>query len=734
MTILRVALDSPLRCLFDYLPPADQSIEHFVPGQRLRVPFGRHSGVRIGLLMALSDHTEVARDRLKRVLELLDVQPVMTTEQLQLIIWASAYYHHPVGYVAFTAMPALLRQGKPAQVQQEYVWQLTESARQPHVEISPRAKKQWAVFNFIKQYADGVSRQQIDAQCGNSSAILRALSEKQLLVAKEAVPTTAGGNVSTPVLQLNAEQGDAVDTVIAGAGTYHGFLLNGVTGSGKTEVYMRVIRHMLDAGKQVLVLIPEIGLMTQFIEYFSTRLRGDIVALHSGLSARVRLSGWLSTLDGRGTVVLGTRSAVWAPMPNLGLIIVDEEHDLSYKQQDGLRYSARDVALIRGKRKNIPVILGSATPSMESIRNVQEGRYRELRLPHRISHARLPEIYIHDVRNDRMHGALSQYLLKSMRRCLSNGEQVLLFLNRRGYAPVMMCHDCGFIFQCSDCSAYMIFHKERNRLCCHHCGRSQHFASVCCDCGGSQIIEVGHGTERLGETLADFFPQARILRIDRDVSKRKGSMEKMLLDVHAGHADILVGTQILTKGHHFPSVTLVGVIDADRGLFSVDYRAGERMAQVFLQVSGRAGRGDKPGAVIVQTRCPGHPLLQALSRHNYQELTDIMLAEREQVRLPPFSFQALIRAEAQQQELAINFLRIAGKELERMAEGELGIYGPISALLERRAGRYRFQLVVQADRRRTLGRFLQPWVVWLEGLPEARKVRWSVDIDPQDML
>jgi len=738
MFILRVALNTPLRNLFDYLPPDNCPVRTLAPGQRLQVPFGKGS-VRTGIIISISGTSELPKHKLKKAIALLDEVPLLPKKHLQLIEWASHYYHHPIGDVAFTSLPAALRKGKAAKIKQEVFWRLTEPGKKLDPDELSRAKKQLALFLFIKQTPGGVSQSRITNEFKNSQQPLEALFKKKLikkigtLATKNHAKTIHRQNDFSWQLKPNEEQQNAIEKIVASSAAYHAFLLNGITGSGKTEVYLQIIRHTLESGKQALVLVPEIGLTPQFIDLIKDRFGEKIVVLHSGLSEGERLLGWLKARDGQAPVVLGTRSAIWTPMPNLGMIIIDEEHDLSYKQQDGLRYSARDLALIRGQREKIPVVLGSATPSMESMKNARDGRYLELRLLKRVNDSSLPDIQIHDVRNDKMHGAISQYLLKNIKQCLKNRQQVLLFLNRRGYAPVMMCHGCGFISQCPRCNVYMTFHKHKNMLRCHHCDHHERLPQECPDCSSHQFFELGHGTERLEETLTELLPETKILRIDRDSTRRKGAMQTMLKDIHAGDADILIGTQMLAKGHHFPNVTLVGIIDADRGLFSVDYRASERMAQILMQVSGRAGRSDRPGIVIVQTHHPDHPLLNELASHNYEQTTQLLLEERQQAQLPPFSYQALLRAESNKQQVAVKFLNIARTKLQELTDGKLDAYGPVSAPMEKRAGRYRFQLLVQSGSRQIMKRFLTPWIEYLGNLPESRKVRWSLDVDPQDM-
>ncbi|MBI4006231.1 MAG: primosomal protein N', partial [Gammaproteobacteria bacterium] len=499
-------------------------------------------------------------------------------------------------------------------------------------------------------------------------------------------------------------------------------------------VYIQCIKHIITMGKQALILLPEIGLTPQFIERFERQLNVDIAVLHSALQDRERLHAWLRARDGRALVVLGTRSAIWTPFQQLGIIIVDEEHDLSYKQKDGFRYSARDLAMIRSQQENIPVVLGSATPSMESLQNAVKGRYKELKLGRRAGGARLPRINILDIRASKMHGAVSQTLLESIQYCIEKNQQALLFLNRRGYAPVIMCHDCGWVFKCSRCNIQMTYHKHNNKLCCHHCGHVEKLINNCHECNSHKIIEIGHGTQRLAETLEKILPSAHLIRIDRDSTRRKGAMQSMLNDIHSGGVDILIGTQMLAKGHHFPRVTLVGIIDADRGLYSADYRASERMAQLILQVSGRAGRAENPGTVIIQTHHPEHPLLTTLIEHGYAKFAELVLRERKEALLPPFSYHALLRAEAHDMQLSRKFLTDAKSRLPATNKLQMEIFGPIASPIEKRAGRYRMQLLLQSTDRSRLRQILEPWVKILEQIPSARKVRWSLDVDPQDML
>lgn len=732
--ILRVAINTPLRRLFDYLPGREHTRSNFRIGQRLRVPFGRQ-GNRVGLLVSLVNQSPVAKEKLKRIHDIIDPEPIISPEHLELLDWASRYYHHPAGEVMLGTLPTLLANGKPASTNPEPHWRITTSGRRFPPDEFGRAKKQRALLDFLNYHPEGVTRAQLSDQFTHWNGPLNALIEKGLVEKFfltgeiRTVNQLPPGNVL-----LNGEQQQAVAAITSAVDSYQCFLLNGVTGSGKTEVYIECIREILKQGKQALVLLPEIGLTPQFIKRYQESLGVKADVMHSGLTDRERLNAWLAARDNNATVLLGTRSAVWTPFYNLGIIIVDEEHDLSFKQQEGFRYSARDMACIRAQRENIPVILGSATPSMESLENARTDRYRELTLHERAGNARLPHIDIIDMRGCRMQGALSSGLVDVIREVIDRGEQVLLFLNRRGYAPVMMCHDCGWIFHCHRCDRYLTWHKQDNRLSCHHCGHEEKPVTSCPECDGVNIVEIGHGTQRLTETLEQCFPEARILRIDRDSTRRKGSLENMFVDIREGKVDILIGTQMLAKGHHFPRVTLVGIIDADRGLYSTDFRASERLAQIIMQVSGRAGRAAQPGTVLIQTHYPRHPLLTTLISQDYAAFSRLVLEERKQTSLPPFSYHALVRAEAHDQALAERFLNNARERLDNNKKQQVTAYGPMPAPIPKKAGKYRMQLLLQAGDRNRLRRTLDPWISQLEEMQDHRKVRWSIDVDPLDML
>ena len=734
--ILRIAVPSPLYQTFDYLPPLDGDLTALRPGVRVRVPFGRRQAV--GFLVELGADSNLDPALLRPALAVLDREPLLPADVLALLQWAHRYYHHPPGEAFAAALPVLLRQGEPAAVPQPPpLWRITAAGRTALAESVAlrRAPAQRRLLDHLAQCPAGLDAETLRPVVRDSVATLRALRARNWVESSAAdapPPTETAFVVPIAPPALSVAQADAVAVVSAQLDRFQVFLLEGVTGSGKTEVYLRLIEAVLARGRQALALTPEIGLTPQLLARFRERLPGPLAVLHSGLSDRERLNAWLLARDGTAKAVVGTRSAVYAPLRAPGLLIVDEEHDLSYKQQDGFRYHARDLAIIRGRQLGVPVVLGSATPALESIQNARAGRYHLLPLPERVGGGTEAPILILDVRRQPMTEGLSQPLLERMRAHLDRNEQVLLFLNRRGFAPILLCHECGWLSQCRHCDARMTLHLRQRRLTCHHCGDNRPVDTVCPLCGSVDLRPVGHGTERLETALRPVFPGIGIARLDRDSTRRRGSLESLLADIHNGDRRILIGTQMLAKGHHFPDVTLVGIVDADQGLYGVDFRSSERMAQLILQVAGRAGRAEKPGVVIIQTHHPDHPLLRVLVSEGYPAFAAAALAERQAALLPPFAHQALLRAEAVDPERALAFLNTARALAEPIAEG-LELLGPVPAPMERRAGRYRAHLLVQAAQRQTLHRFLNRWIALLWAERQDRQVRWSLDVDPMEL-
>ena len=724
--VLQVAVPAPLFKHFDYDVGADPPAR----GVRVLVPFGR--GKRVGIVLGVSTESTLAPERLKGVLDVLDDVPLLPERLISLLEWAATYYHHPLGEVLAGALPAILRSGRPAEAHGVRFWVLTEAGRATDVGLLSRAPAQRRIVQELAAAADGLDAVQLAELLPAHASPLRALVEKGLVAAHQRDCLAGGSQALSPGPSLNASQQSAVTAISGALDRFQCHLLHGVTGSGKTEVYLHAIELVLARNKQALVLVPEIGLTPQLVNRFRARFSVPIAMLHSGLSDQERLCAWLAAQDGRAPIVLGTRSAVFVPLKSPGILIVDEEHDGSYKQQDGFRYHARDVAVMRAARDKIPVVLGSATPSLESMQNAREGNYQLIELPERTGAAVLPSVQLLDMRRLKATDGLSAPLREAIAVRLAHGEQSLLFLNRRGFAPVWMCHDCGWVAVCRRCDARLFYHQGHHRLRCHHCGHEEPLAEHCPQCATGQPKPLGEGTERIETAIARCFPSARIERIDRDTTRRKGSLEEKLARVHAGEADILVGTQMLSKGHDFPNVTLVGVLNADQGLYSVDFRAPERLFQQIAQVSGRAGRAEKPGAVLIQTWHPDHPLFAALARHDFPAFVDFALNERRETGYPPFSFLALLRAESPKRDTTYRFLENA-----RALAGEppeVSLTDPMPAPMERRQGRYRAQLLVQSRSRKALHAFLHTWVSGLAESAGGRQVRWSLDVDPQDLF
>ena len=716
---IRVAVAAPLYGHFDYLCERPLSA-----GVRVRVPFGR--GERVGVVLGESDaSTPVAE--LKPVLAVLDSAPILPPEQLSLLTWAASYYHARLGEVVMQALPLSLREGQALPDRRVPAVKLTEAGRALTETELRRAPRQLAVW---QQLSDSQEPWPIEHFDKSDQAALRKLIAKGWVERTWLPPSAA---VSRPVDQqpprLNSEQKAALDQIEASLECFAPFLLEGVTGSGKTEVYLAVIGKVLAQGRQVLVLVPEIALTPQLVERFQRRLGNTVACLHSGMAAGARLNAWLDAAEGRVSVLIGTRSAVFTPMPRLGLIVVDEEHDDSLKQQEGFRYHARDVAIWRAHQCRIPIVLGSATPSLESLLNVQRGRYTHLTLWQRAGGAKLPAIRVLDMRRQAVRAGLSDLLIERMRAHLLDGGQVLLFLNRRGYAPVLMCHACGWVAECRHCDAYMTLHRGAGELKCHHCGAFERVPRCCPHCE-APLISAGQGTEQLDDVLRSIFPEFGIERIDRDTVNRRGALETKLRHIREGRAQIVIGTQMLAKGHDFPGMSLVGIVDADQGLFSSDFRASERLAQLVVQVAGRAGRAERAGEVLIQTYQPEHPLLQTLVLKGYPAFAQALLEERRMARLPPHYPAAMVRADSPKPEQAEVFLQEAAALLANF-EGVTPL-GPVSAPMARRAGRYRFQVFVQALSRPVLHAALDYLVAQLAERRTGR-LRWSVDVDPVDM-
>ncbi len=734
-TLLEIALPVPLRRHFDYLPPADiapEQLAHLTPGVLVRVPFGRQE--LVGVLLRTKPSSEQPIHKLRPALAIIDSEPTLDQELLDLCLWAADYYQCPTGEALQTALPVLLRQGEPAQLRGEMVFTLTTEGKGLPLRGLKRAPKQAALLKAL-QTKTHLTRAELE-QLEIPRSIATTLIDKGLVHIITLAPSAflmPDTLLREPSLALSHEQQHAFDQIDNRSFTT--YLLDGATGSGKTEIYLQAIEQTLAKGKQALVLVPEIGLTPQTLHRFQRRFNLPIVALHSGLNDRERLDAWLQARAGIARIIIGTRSALFTPLKEPGIIIIDEEHDGSFKQQDGFRYSARDLAAMRAHRLGIPLILGSATPSLETLHNAHQGRYQHLRLQARAGNAKPPTIELLDIRGEALYEGFAQASLDAIDDTLSKGNQALVFLNRRGYAPALECHDCGWLANCNHCDARMTVHQTPRHLHCHHCDHQRALPKRCPSCNSSNIQPLGQGTERSELVLQERFPDHKVIRVDRDSTRNKNSMQMLLADVHTGDPCILVGTQMLAKGHHFEDVTLVVIIDADAGLFSTDFRGPERMGQLLLQVAGRAGRAEKPGRVILQSHHTDHPLVQTLVNKGYHAVAELILQERQITQLPPFRHFALLRAESKQAQAAVAFLQQARQLAEALQppSPQLDYLGPLPAMMEKRGDRYRYQVQISAAQRSTLQRLLSQLARQLEANPLASKVRWSLDVDPQEM-
>jgi len=733
MPIIRVALDVPLPTLFDYTVAEGIAV---AIGQRVIVPFGRRQVV--GLVMECVAATEMAPERIKPVTRVLHDSVPLSAELLDLLRFCSDYYRYPIGQAVLSALPTKLRSEQPIVTRLASAYRLTGSGAVLDLDAFPKRKV--VQRRILARLAEGpCNLVQLKTLSATTGAQLKALmAEGWVESFSDAIPPPTGsGRAANGIRKhvfdnahvLTGEQQQAVEAVRAVQG-FACFLLHGVTGSGKTEVYVHLMHEVLLHGGQALLLVPEINLTPQLEQYFRSRFPDvGMVSLHSGLSEGERLHNWQQAQSGTAQIVLGTRLAVFAELPRLALIVVDEEHDGSFKQQDGLRYSARDVAVFRARQRGVPVVLGSATPSLESWYNAQGGRYCLLRLSGRaLATASLPVVRCIDINQTTMHHGVSENLLREIGQRIERREQSLLFINRRGYAPVLMCTGCGWLSGCRHCAGKMVLHLNEQRLRCHHCGYRVRVPSACPSCGNADLHPVGSGTQRVESVLQQRFPEARILRVDRDSTRNKRTWQAMRERIHANEVDILVGTQMLAKGHDFPALTLVGVLNPDSALYSSDFRAAEKLFAQLAQVAGRAGRADRPGEVLIQTAFPGHPLFRALQQHDFEGWAAVQLAERKMAGFPPLVYQALLRAEGKSEPEVHAFLeqaRAAAAELRQAVE----VFGVVPAALPRRASHFRAQLLVQAAKRRDLQQFLGAWQPLLDAAP-ARKLRWSLDIDP----
>lgn len=714
----RIALNRPIRRLFDYQVPDGMALTF---GQRVTVPFGRTTAT--GLVAAM-DTTPPEGIALKTLQACCEDWPALPEETFRLLSWASDYYQHPLGECLFTALPPALRRGQPAKERAELHWKAVAG---PEC-LTANARRQKALLEWLQRYPAGVATRQI-IQAGFSHAQIRSLKDKLLIAETEPPAVEAADTPATAGPQLSEAQSEAASQLAKPGSGFSTTLLYGITGSGKTEIYLDYLKQHLDSSAQALVLVPEINLTPQtvarFERYFGTR----VAVWHSALNDSQRLNAWLKVRNGDPVILIGTRSAVLLPFTGLRTIIVDEEHDSSYKQGEGFRYSGRDTAVYRGFLNSCPVILGSATPSLESIHNTQSGKYELVRLDERAGNSKPPDMKLLDIRSRPLQAGFARPALDAIRRTLDNGHQALVYVNRRGFAPVMMCFDCGHMVDCPRCDTRLTFHRRDRAMRCHHCDYQVAATDTCPKCESDSFKPVGQGTERAEDFLAEYFPDTPIVRVDRDSTQRKGSIQSILKQVNSGKPCILVGTQMLAKGHDFPGVTVVVVINADGGLFSVDFRAPEQLIQTLIQVSGRAGRGEHPGDVLIQTCHSDHPLLQSLARGQYLPVAHQLLDERKTGALPPFRAMAIFRAEADSMQKSLQVL----DHIKPLARGDrLEVWGPLPALIARRAERHRAQLVLLCDNRKHLNHTLTRICQALDETKLPGGLKWMIDVDPQE--
>ena len=727
---IRVAIPVYIYDTFDYTLSAEQYPQAQV-GARVAVSFGRQN--LIGIITEKLDPNEAftGQFKLKAITELLDNEAILDQKVLTLLTWSAQYYQFPIGEVIQSALPTLLRQGRALDIL-FHQWKVI-----PHDDpngLLKRSQKQYDAYQILKLHPHGTTENILNLS-GVETATLKAL-EKKGLVQCQLEPhdfTPMPVQLAQMPLTANPDQKQAIEQILKSLHHYQAFLLDGLTGSGKTEVYLQVMYEVLKQGKQVLVLVPEIGLTPQTVARFKFRFHCDVALLHSGLNDSKRLQAWQHAQTGKASIVIGTRSAIYTPLPRLGLIILDEEHDLSYKQQEGFRYHARDVALYRGHLQQCPVILGSATPSIDSYHLVESGKLHLLELNQRAGVARLPKMHVIDLKVAKKQHSISQPLIEQIRQTLERKEQVLIFLNRRGYAPVLICESCGWQANCPHCDAHFTVHSQPyHYLHCHHCGTIQRLPEHCPECQQHTLKSLGAGTAKVEEHLNELFPHHDVIRVDRDSTSRVGSWQKIYDRIQQNKPTILLGTQMLAKGHHFPHVTLVAILDIDAGLLSVDIRAPERTAQLIVQVAGRAGRGEHKGNVYLQSLRPDHPMLTTLIEHDYRTVAKQMLAERKIALLPPYRYAALVRVESKDREYSQQFLSEIAQQFRVMATDSVDIWGPIPAPMERKAGRYRAHMVILSADRAKLHFYLRQWWQQVVHLPRQHQLRLSIDVDPQE--
>jgi primosomal protein N' (replication factor Y) len=716
--------------LFDY--KIDSVHEFSLVGCRVLVPFGPRKCV--GIVLKTDVESDYDHAKLRSVLEVLDAQAVCSEQMLVLGRWMSEYYHYPIGEVLHTLLPAVLRKVQSGKIKaaiatHTYLQLKAKSAEQKIIaELLARSAKQFDLYRLLEQ-----SKQTLAIVKQNfTPAIIKGLIDKSLIEKIEVVETPSDWRKQLALSEKptpNVEQAIAISTINVSP-NFSTTLIEGVTGSGKTEVYLQIIEPLLKRGKQVLILVPEIGLTPQTVGRFEKRFGIRVGTLHSNLNNSERLQVWQQARDGSLGIIIGTRSSIFTEMKDPGMIIVDEEHDESFKQQDNLRYHARDIAVYRARQLNIPLVLGSATPSLESLHNALEKKYKHILLPNRAGSSAMPVQRLMNIKGQPMQYGIAQGMLDKMREQLDAGNQVMVFVNRRGYAPALLCHQCGHVENCERCDNPMTVHKSLNNLQCHRCADTRQLPKKCNACGHHELDTFGIGTEQLQQGLETLFPDFATVRVDSDTVRGKGKLNKLLQDINQKKFQILVGTQILSKGHHFPDVTLVLILNVDSALFSADFRAPEKLAQLITQLSGRAGRSDKKGEMWLQTHCPEHPLLQDLINNGFADFARYALLERKHAMLPPHEHQICIRSESHHKHLSVHFLQVCSQLFTQFKHTK--VLGPFPAFIEKKQDRYRNLLIVQSTSRKYLQQATEQANKALSEMALSKQVRWSIDVSPID--
>jgi len=718
---IQVAIDVPIDQLFDYLPN-DQII---VIGQYVKVPFGRRQ--IIGIICGISSVTDVPKEKLKKII-FVEEEIIFDQTLFKLLHFVSNYYHHPIGQTIMSVVPSRIKQAKGQIKKADKIYEATANLTLARIEELPKRKvrlRKLAHALFLNAMRDS----ELNIHVSNGHDCAQELVSLGMVVAKKWMPET---NQSEVPPKLNNQQKDALSALTEKRDNV-AWLIHGITGSGKTEIYLQLLNKFVYKDQsQVLILVPEINLTPQLEARFKLRFPNKVlVTLHSHLSDIERLDNWRKAKSGEAQIVIGTRLAVFTPLPHLKLIIIDEEHDGSFKQHEGLRYHARDVAMMRAKYENIPIVLGTATPALETWFNAKGefAKYRYLELTHRaVKNAKLPAIHTIPM-GDKYGSTLSNIIIEAIQSRIDRQEQVLIFINRRGYAPVLVCSNCAWAANCERCSSRLVVHLKTKRLKCHHCGYDKKIPMQCMDCGNTDLYPLGLGTQKIEESLNQLFPNANILRVDRDTTRTKDALSQLYQRMNKREIDILVGTQMLAKGHDFPHLSLVVVIDADNALYSSDFRAPERLFSQLMQVSGRAGRAEIKGEVLIQTAFPNHHVYEALKAHDFSDFAEILLEERRQMKLSPFSFNALLNVEAKSLDHSVAFSHMA-LEKANAFKSSVTLYGPVRPVMERRKGFERHQIFLQAKTRTELQNLLKPWIKELRADFLSNKVKWSIDVDP----